>query len=97
MVLQPHNPSEVIVRLPEPALPGPRTVPPIDDDDAHYYYYPSEDAVEEYIERGLIRLHKEVNDEEAVQRIIFQLITRSRLTTQVFAKLRGMYPRNLYL
>jgi len=50
-------------------------VPPIDDHDAHYYYYSSEDAVEEYIERGLIRLHKQINDEEAVQGIIFQLIT----------------------
>ena len=72
-------------------------MPPIDDDDAHYYYYPSEDAVEEYIERGLIRLNKQIDDEEAVQRIIFQLITRSRLTAEVFAKLRGMYPQNLYL
>ena len=57
--------------------------------------HPSTDAVEEYIERGLRRLNKELNDEDAVQRIGFQLITRARLTTDVFTELRGMSSKTL--
>jgi len=76
--------------LPQATVTGERTVPHIDADEIRYYSYPSADVIEEYIERGLLRLNKEVNDEEAVQRIVFQLITRARLTTDVFTKLRGM-------
>jgi hypothetical protein len=85
------------VVLPESQVTGARNVPPIDPEDVRYYSYPSADTVEEYISRGLLRLHKEVHDEEAVQKIVFQLITRARLTTEVFRQLRGTYLRKLYL
>jgi hypothetical protein len=53
------------------------------------------DDVEEYVERGLLRLNKEINDEVAVQQIVFTLITRARLTAEVMKQLRGTYLRIL--
>jgi len=83
--------------IPQAPVTGERTVPQIDADEIRYYSYPSTDVIEEYIERGLLRLNKGLNDEDAVQRIVFQLITRARLTTDVFTKLRGMSLQKLYL
>jgi hypothetical protein len=83
--------------IPQAPVTGERTVPQIDADEIRYYSYPSTDMVEEYIKRGLLRLNKELNDEDAVQRIVFQLITRARLTTDVFTKLRGMSSKTLSL
>ena len=82
--------------IPQAPVTGERTVPQIDADEIRYYSYPSTDVIEEYIERGLLRLNKGLNDEDAVQRIVFQLITRARLTTDVFTKLRGMSLQKLY-
>lgn len=83
--------------MPQAPVTGERTVPQIDADEMRYYSYPSTDVVEEYIERGLLRHNKELNDEDAVQRIVFQLITRARLTTDVFTKLSGMSSKTLSL
>lgn len=77
--------------IPEARVTGERTVPQIDADEIRYYSYPSTDVIEEYIERGLLKLNKGLDDEDAVQRVVFQLITRARLTTDVFAKLQGMF------
>jgi hypothetical protein len=76
--------------LPQTPITGGRTVPQMDDDEMRYDSYPSNDLIEEYIERGLLRLNKDINDEEAVQEIVFQLITHAGLTTEVFRTLRGM-------
>jgi len=46
--------------------------------------------VDEYIERKLLSLNKTSQDEEAVQQIVFHLITRARLSVNVMAKLRRM-------
>jgi hypothetical protein len=81
------------VLLPRPQVPGPRALLPVDDQDRQYYVFPSTDTVEEYIERGLLRLNKKVDDEAAVQKIVFHLITRAHLTTDVFNKLCGLYLR----
>jgi hypothetical protein len=41
--------------------------------------------VDEYIERKLLSLNKTFQDEEAVQQIVFHLITRARLSVKVMA------------
>jgi len=46
--------------------------------------------IDEYIERKLLSLNKTSQDEEAVQQIVFHLITRARLSVNVMAKLRRM-------
>ena len=47
------------------------------------------DYITEYIKVGLLKLNKTLEDQEAVQKVVFELITRARLTTDVFLKLRG--------
>ena len=46
--------------------------------------------VDEYIERKLLHLNKTMDDEDAVQQIVFHLITRARLSVKVMTKLRRM-------
>jgi len=46
--------------------------------------------VDEYIERKLLNLNKTMDDEDAVQQIVFHLITRARLSVKVMTKLRRM-------
>ena len=85
------------VVIPQAPITGKRKIPEVDADEIRYYSYPTTDVIEEYIELGLLKLNKEINDEDAVQKIVFQLITRARLTTDVFTKLRGMSLQKLYL
>ena len=54
-----------------------------------------EEVVEQYIEGRLRALNTNQGDpahDEIVQRIVFDLITRARLSTKVFLKLRGYHP-----
>jgi hypothetical protein len=86
-----HTPpltSRVI--LPEAPVTGSREVLPIDYEGKRYSYS-WDDAIEEYIQRGLQRRNKEQNDLEAVQEVVFQLLTRARLTDKVSTMLRGLH------
>ena len=47
------------------------------------------DYVTQYIEAGLLKLNKTLDDQEAVQKIVFELITKARLTTEVFLELKS--------
>ena len=47
------------------------------------------DIVDEYINRRLQELHTTPNNDTAVQKIVFEIIHKGRLTTAVFQKLRG--------
>ena len=53
--------------------------------------------VDEYIERKLLNLNKTMEDEDAVQQIVFHLITRARLSVKVMTKLRRMNTLLAYL
>lgn len=53
--------------------------------------------VDEYIERKLLSLNKTMGDEDAVQQIVFHLITRARLSVKVMTKLRRMNVLLAYL
>jgi hypothetical protein len=48
------------------------------------------DDIDEYIERKLLSLNKTWEDEDAVQQIVFHLITRVRLSAKVMTKLRRL-------
>jgi hypothetical protein len=41
---------------------------------------------DEYIERKLLNFNKTMEDEDAVQQIVFRLITRARLSVKVMKK-----------
>ena len=47
------------------------------------------DYVTQYIEAGLLKLNTTLEDQEAVQKVVFELITKARLTTDVFVELRS--------
>lgn len=46
--------------------------------------------VDEYIARHLLSLNKTMDDEDAVQQIVFRLITRARLSVKVMTQLQRM-------
>jgi hypothetical protein len=48
-----------------------------------------DNAVQQYIESRLRQMNAPETDEHAIQKIVFELISRARLTTAVFKKLRG--------
>jgi hypothetical protein len=90
-----HTPpltSRVI--LPEPPVTGSKEVLPIEHEGKRYYSYSWDDAIEDYIQCGLQRCNKEQNNLEAVQEVVFQLITRARLTDKVSTMFRNAeYPQ----
>ena len=54
-----------------------------------------DNMVNEYIENRLLKLNKQVEDkdyDQIIQKIILELISKARLTTAVFNKLRGLAP-----
>ena len=54
-----------------------------------------DNMVNEYIENRLLKLNKQVEDkdyEQTIQKIVLELISKARLTTTVFNKLRGLAP-----
>jgi len=56
--------------IPQAPVTRARAIRQIEGDEIRYYSYPSTDVVEEYIEHGLLRLNKGLNDEEAARRSI---------------------------
>ena len=47
--------------------------------------------IDEYITRRLTELHTMVENLPALQKVVFELIHKARLTTMVFKKLRGIF------
>lgn len=71
-----------MIHLPTPAdLETAALLPNLDN--------PSLEQVAIYIEIRLLHLNKTLEDQEAVQQMVLELISRARLTTDVFNKLRG--------
>lgn len=74
---------------------GPRLQFPENMNSLHRYPFPFPDSdeitpenIEEYVELGVIKLNKTLEDEESVQRIIYQLITQGRLPLKMMTILR---------
>lgn len=86
-----HTPLTPRIILPEPPITGSREILGIEHEGTRHYSYSWDDAIEEYIQRGLQRRNKEENDLEAVREVAFQLITQARLTDKVSTMLTGTH------
>jgi hypothetical protein len=94
----PFSPPPAYGFPPRSVLPplSPRLQFPADMD--AFLYHPSPfpdpgeitpDNIEEYVELGVLKLNKTLEDEEAVQKIVYQLITQGLLTLKVMTALRS--------